>query len=145
MGGYRFEADLYRDIYNRVNYCLMKLTENFSLAEFACKDGSPVPQELIPNVQLLAENLQVLRDFLGEPIHVNSGYRTPAYNAKIGGEPNSFHKKAMASDITVKSKTPKQLHTIIEKLIAEKKMKQGGLGLYPGFVHYDVRGTKARW
>jgi uncharacterized protein YcbK (DUF882 family) len=53
--------------------------------------------------------------------------------------------KAMAGDLTTKSKTPKQLAAIIEKLIAEKKMKQGGLGIYPGFVHYDVRGTKARW
>ena len=24
-------------------------------------------------------------------------------------------------------------------------MKEGGVGLYNGFVHYDIRGTKARW
>lgn len=123
----------------------MKLTNNFSLAEFACKDGTPVPPELIPNVQLLANNLQVLRDHLGEPIHVNSGYRSPGYNAKVGGKKNSYHLKAMAGDLTCKSKTPKQLAAIIEKLIATRKMKQGGIGIYPGFVHYDVRGTKARW
>lgn len=123
----------------------MQLTTNFDLSEFACKDGTPVPKDLLPNVQLLAKNLQVLRDYLGESIHVNSGYRTPAYNAKVGGKKNSYHMKAMAGDLTTKSKTPKQLAAIIEKLIAEKKMKQGGLGIYPGFVHYDVRGTKARW
>lgn len=123
----------------------MQLTKNFDLAEFACKDGTPVPPELIPNIQVLAMNLQVLRDHLGEPIHLNSGYRTPTYNAKVGGKPNSYHPKGKAGDITCKSKTPKQLAAIIEKLIATKKMKQGGLGVYPGFVHYDVRGTKARW
>jgi len=123
----------------------MKLTENFSLIEFQCKDGSPVPVELMPNVELLAKNLQVLRDHLGEPIHINSGYRSPEHNKKVGGEKNSYHMKAMAADITCKSKTPKQLAAIIEKLIAEKKMKQGGIGIYPGFVHYDVRGFKARW
>lgn len=123
----------------------MQLTTNFDLAEFACKDGTPVPKNLLSNVELLAANLQVLSDYLGESIHINSGYRTPAYNAKVGGKPNSYHMKAMAGDLTVKSKTPKQLAAIIEKLIAEKKMKQGGLGIYPGFVHYDVRGTKARW
>lgn len=122
-----------------------QLTTNFDLSEFACKDGTPVPAELIPNVELLAKNLQVLRDHLGEAIHVNSGYRTPAYNAKVGGKKNSYHLKAMAADITCKSKTPKQLAAVIEKLIAAKKMKQGGLGVYPGFVHYDVRGVKARW
>jgi uncharacterized protein YcbK (DUF882 family) len=124
----------------------MQLTKNFTLAEFNCHDGTPVPAELIPNVQLLANNLQVLRDYLGEPIKVNSGYRTPAYNASLeGSAKNSQHLKGKASDIVVKSKSPRQLHTIIEKLIADGKMKQGGLGLYPGFVHYDVRGVKARW
>lgn len=121
------------------------LTTNFNLAEFACKDGTPVPNDLTPNVELLAKNLQVLRDHLGEPIHINSGYRSPAHNAKVGGKKNSYHMKAMAADITCKSKTPKQLAAVIEKLIAAKKMKQGGLGIYPGFLHYDVRGSRARW
>lgn len=123
----------------------MKLTKNFDLSEFACKDGTQVPSVLWDNVQLLADNLQVLRDFLNEPVRLNSGYRTPKYNAKIGGARNSQHLLAKAADITVKTKTPKQLAAIIEKLIAANKMKQGGLGVYPGFIHYDVRGTKARW
>lgn len=123
----------------------MKLTENFTLEEFACKDGTPVPEDLRVNAELLAIELQVLRDYLGEPIHVNSAYRSPEYNKKVGGKKNSYHMKAMAADITTKNKTPRQLHAIIEKLIKQKKMKQGGLGLYPGFVHYDIRGAKARW
>ena len=121
------------------------MTKNFQLSEFACNDGTQVPTELLENVELLAKNLQVLRDELGESLTVLSGYRSPAWNAKVGGKKNSYHMKAMAADLTCKSKTPKQLHKIIEKLIEGKKMKQGGLGLYPGFVHYDVRGTKARW
>lgn len=124
---------------------LMKLTENFSLFEFACRDGSPVPAELLDNVELLAKNLQVLRDYLGEPVRLNSGYRTPKYNARIGGAKNSQHVLAKAADITVKSKTPKQLAAIVERLIAQGKMKQGGIGIYPGFLHYDVRGRRARW
>lgn len=121
------------------------MTKNFTLAEFACKDGTQVPKTLLLNVEELAKNLQVLRDYLGEPLSVLSAYRSPAHNAKVGGKPNSFHLKAMAADLSCKSKTPKQLHAIIEKLIAEKKMKQGGLGLYKGFVHYDIRGRKTRW
>lgn len=123
----------------------MKLTDNFSLGEFACKDGTPVPGNLLDNVELLAKNLQVLREYIGDPIHVNSGYRTPAYNAKVGGKPKSKHLTAEAADLTVKNKTPQQLYNIIERLILQRKMRQGGLGLYKGFVHYDIRGTKARW
>ena len=123
----------------------MQLTKNFALSEFACKDGTQVPDVLLCNVSTLAKNLQVLRDYLQEPVRLNSGYRTAAYNKRIGGATGSQHVLAKAADITVKSKTSKQLHAIIEQLIADKKMQQGGLGLYPGFVHYDVRDDKARW
>lgn len=123
----------------------MKLTKNFSLAEFNCHDGTPVPLNLLDNVVELAQNLQVLRNFLDEPIHINSGYRSPAYNKRIGGVKESQHLMGKASDITVKSKTPRQLAAVIEKLIKEGKMSQGGIGVYPGFVHYDIRKTKARW
>lgn len=123
----------------------MQLTKNFAIVEFMCKDGTPVPLKYLPNVQKLASNLQVLRDHLGEPIRLNSGYRSPTYNKKIGGAKDSQHMLAKAADITVKTKTPKQLAVIIEKLISEGKMEQGGIGIYPGFTHYDVRGTKARW
>lgn len=121
------------------------MTRNFKLQEFACRDGTPVPEEFIANVEKLAENLQVLRDYLDEPIHINSGFRTKEYNRSCGGRIFSQHLVAKAADITVKSKTPKELKAIIEKLIGEGKMAQGGIGLYPGFVHYDIRGIKARW
>jgi uncharacterized protein YcbK (DUF882 family) len=123
----------------------MQLTKNFNLIEFACHDGTQVPDKYIGNVTELAENLQILRDDIGEALHINSSYRHKAYNKKIGGAPDSQHLTASAGDITAKSFTPKQLHARIEKLIKAGKMKQGGLGLYPGFVHYDIRGVKARW
>jgi uncharacterized protein YcbK (DUF882 family) len=123
----------------------MQLTKNFNLIEFACHDGTQVPDKYIGNVTELAENLQILRDDIGEALHINSSYRHTAYNKKIGGAKDSQHLTASAGDITAKSFTPKQLHARIEKLIKAGKMKQGGLGLYPGFVHYDIRGVKARW
>lgn len=124
----------------------MKLTKNFSRQEFDCKDGTIVPNHLMGHVKELAENLQVLRDQLGVSVTVTgSGYRTPTHNKKVGGAKNSLHLEAKAADINAKGLTPGQLYNVIEKLIAEGKMKQGGLGLYPTFVHYDIRGTKARW
>ena len=122
----------------------MKLTKSFQLSEFACNDGTQVPENLIPAVKELAKNLQVLRDEIGETLTINSGYRSPAWNKKIGGVKNSMHLKAMASDLVCKSLTPKQLKAVIEKLIKEGKMKNGGIGLYPSFVHYDIGATR-RW
>jgi uncharacterized protein YcbK (DUF882 family) len=123
----------------------MKLTANFDLAEFNCRDGRVVPEKYMKNVKELANNLQVLRDAVGEPIHINSCYRPPDYNKKVGGKPASQHLTASAADITTKSYSPVKLAAIIEKLISQGKLKFGGLGIYPGFVHVDIRKKRARW
>jgi len=123
----------------------MQITKNFNRVEFDCHDGTPVPVELYDNLLVLANNLQVLRDDLDAGIYVISGYRTPAHNKKVGGAKSSRHLKADAADIMSKSYTPRQIYNRIEKLIKAGKMKQGGLGLYKTWVHYDVRGTAARW
>ena len=124
---------------------MAKITENFSLHEFKCKDGSDVPNEYLPNVIELAKNLQVLRDEINKSITINSAYRSPKYNAKVGGAKNSQHLVAKASDLRVSGITPRELANVIERLIKEGKMKQGGIGVYKTFTHYDIRGTKARW
>jgi uncharacterized protein YcbK (DUF882 family) len=123
----------------------MRITENFSLSEFECKDGSELPTALLPNVLDLADNLQVLRDYLGVPVSINSAYRTLEYNRKIGGATNSQHLLGKAADIVVESKTPEEVANIIKYLISEGKMVQGGLKAYKTFTHYDIRGYKARW
>ena len=123
----------------------MKLTTNFNLSEFACKDGTPVPDLFLPNITELANNLQVLRDVLGKPIYINSAYRTVEHNQKVGGSPKSQHLIAKAADIRTSSLRPKEISDVIEGLIKEGKMKQGGIGIYNTFVHYDIRGKKARW
>lgn len=123
----------------------MNLTKNFKLSEFACNDGTPVPVELWPNVRELADNLQVLRDYLNTPIRINSAYRTPHHNKRVKGSPNSQHLYAKAADIVVVGFTPDDVAETIEELIQQGKMAQGGLGIYRTFTHYDIRGKKARW
>jgi uncharacterized protein YcbK (DUF882 family) len=124
---------------------MSKLTENFNLEEFACKDGSGFPNNVLINISELAINLQVLRDHIGKSIKINSGYRSPKHNAKIGGVKNSQHVQGKASDLVVEGMKPKELANAIEVLISQGKMKQGGIGVYPNFTHYDIRGVKARW
>jgi uncharacterized protein YcbK (DUF882 family) len=123
----------------------MTLTKNFSLQEFNSKDGSPMPKEVFENIILLANNLQVLRDELKASIKINSGYRSPAHNKKIGGAKNSTHTLGMAADIVVSGYSPKQVADTIDRLVKEGKMMTGGLKAYPTFTHYDIRGVKKRW
>jgi len=122
-----------------------RLTDNFSLSEFRCKDGTDVPDSLMEHVFLLAENLQILREEVGKPIRVISGYRTPAYNRRIKGAPKSQHMLAKAADIKISGMTPTEVKEVIVKLIKAGRMKSGGVGLYKTFTHYDVRGRNARW
>ena len=122
-----------------------RLTNNFLLREFRCKDGSGVPDEHMDNVKELAENLQVLREHLEKPIRIISAYRTPTYNRKIDGARRSQHLTASAADIKIKGMEPQEIKEVFEELIKKGLMKQGGIGLYKSFLHYDIRNKKVRW
>lgn len=123
----------------------MKLTENFSLDEFKSKDGSAFPAEVVQNLGVLAKQLQALRDHLGKPITITSGYRSKEHNKKIGGALDSYHVRGMASDIQVAGMKPKEVAEEIEKLIKDGKMLEGGVGIYNSWVHYDFRNKRIRW
>lgn len=123
-----------------------QLTRNFHISEFACKDGTPVPEKYYQNALNLAVNLQALRDWIGEPVNITgSGYRTESHNRSVGGAKRSQHLTCSGADISVRNYSPRKLARTINKLIKLGLMTEGGIGLYNGFVHYDIRGTKARW
>ena len=123
----------------------MKLTANFSKSEFECSDGSEMPLEVFNNIIELAENLEVVRAHFGAPITINSAYRSPVYNRQIGGVPTSQHLGGKAADIVIEGVSPSEVADAIDFLIECGLMKEGGLGRYDTFTHYDIRGTKARW
>lgn len=50
--------------------------------------------------ELITHVLNPLREAYGKPITVNSGYRCPALNQKVGGSPTSDHLRGAAADIT---------------------------------------------
>ena len=132
-----------------------QLTKNFNISEFRCKDGTDVPENLEANVQKLAEQLQIIRDRLALevgreiPIKITSGYRTQSHNIKIGGAKNSFHLKAMASDIYVENEYMHHLYVLINELIDTDEIIAGGITFYKNrpfkFIHYDIQGKKRTW
>jgi uncharacterized protein YcbK (DUF882 family) len=122
-----------------------KITDNFYLEEFDCRDGTQVPEEYVINIVRLAKNLQQLRQHLDLPVQILSGYRSPEHNERVKGVKNSQHLLGKAADIHVLKTRPLMVFKTIENLIATGIMEEGGLGLYKTFVHYDIRGYKARW
>jgi uncharacterized protein YcbK (DUF882 family) len=123
----------------------MQVTKNFKLSELEFSD--PIPAEKIASAVELLQNLQIIRDHFQRPIVIISGYRSPERNAAVGGADKSQHLEAKAADIKIAGVPTEEIYNRIDKLISQGKIKQGGLGKYvkSGFVHYDVRGTKARW
>jgi len=123
----------------------MQVTKNFKLSELEFSDA--IPPELVANATELLKNLQVIRDHFQKPIVIISGYRSPARNAQVGGADKSQHLHAKAADIKIAGVPTEEIYNRIDKLIAQGLVKQGGLGKYikSGFVHYDIRGSKARW
>ena len=83
-----------------------KLSEHFSLGEFTKSNSHPevynIPShEAIANMKRLCQWLEVLRKRYNAPIIINSGYRSPQLNRKIGGVANSNHLTGCAVDIRV--------------------------------------------
>ncbi|MFJ4353907.1 D-Ala-D-Ala carboxypeptidase family metallohydrolase [Pseudomonas sp. NPDC089428] len=86
----------------------MFLTPHFTLNEMTASqiaareglDNTP-PPEVISNLRLLCEVLEQVRTLFGRPIIINSGYRSAAVNARVGGAQKSQHISGLAADFTV--------------------------------------------
>lgn len=112
----------------------IQISENFRLSEFE----SPDTKEVMVDPELV-KKLQMLRDYLGVPVNVTSGYRTPEHNKKVGGVERSQHKYGKAADIWARGKSHEEVSQAAEKIGFD------GVGRYDGFTHVDVRGYRARW
>ena len=108
--------------------------KHFKVKEFACKDGSPV----VFIDDYLVSILDILRDQVGKPVHINSGYRTPARNKAVGGAKYSYHMRGMAADIRVEGMTAKEIANKLDKIIPSGC----GIIVYKDWVHFDTRTEK---
>lgn len=102
------------------------------------------PRALWPNVIPLVNVLDALRERVGVPVRLSNVYRSPAYNAAIKGAKDSQHMQFKAADISVGAERPADVAATLRKMRSDG-MFEGGVGLYNGFVHVDVRGSDADW
>lgn len=82
----------------------------------------------------MAEELQVVRDYIGSPIIITSAYRTPDWNKRVGGVKNSYHTTGEAVDIKVNGMKPYDLAVYVAALT-----EFTGYGIANNFVHLDMR------
>jgi hypothetical protein len=110
------------------------------------KNGPP-PQTQWSNIDNTACMLDRIRDVLGAPIHILSGYRAPDYNACIGGASDSQHMRYCAIDWYCDQGSPADWHTVAQQVRDERPEFRGGIGIYEAgrFVHIDTRGSNVDW
>ena len=138
------------------------VTQHFMIDEFACHDGTPYPVDqpddeapgsawLQSRLHPLCETLELIREAAGGgSITVDSGFRTMAYDQRlydnsakdslIALPSRSQHPKGRAADITHATLKPHEMFNLVQQMFLEGKLpKLGGVGLYPTFIHVDVR------
>ena len=114
-----------------------KVSANFRVREFACKDGS---DPVFIHTEL-AEILQKIRNHYKKAVIIVSGYRTPSYNKKCDGASFSQHLYGMAADVMISGVSPEDVAQFVETILKDR----GGIGIYSTFTHIDVRTKKSRW
>ena len=129
-----------------------QLTPHFTLEELARTDVNgykltniAMAKEQMGKMYMLAGFAERIREIIGRPVIINSGYRCPALNKAVGGVSNSQHALAEALDIKVSGKTALEILQIIvasdlkyDQIIWEKP-KSGA-----AWVHISIGSKKEK-
>ena len=113
---------------------MAKDTKNFKVSEFACKHCGENKIE-----QCVLDIAQAIRDELGVPVKVNSGYRCETHNARVSGVKGSYHTKGLAADLSSSVGADKMFQAV-QKLWGEKKLPELAYCIYyakKNFIHID--------
>lgn len=112
-----------------------KLTKNFNREEFKCRCGCG----LMAINPAIVQRLQVIRDIVGLPIRILSGYRCPKHNKEVEGAAHSLHMMGNAIDFRIENYSMADLAKVLERW-------SGGFHFYrhENFIHIDI-GFERRW
>ena len=112
-------------------------TKNFKVSEFACKHcGKNLIDQRVLNMA------QELRDYLGVPVKVNSGYRCETHNKNVGGVKNSKHVQGKAADLSCSLGSAKMFEAV-KALRNQGKLQDMDYCIkYKTFIHIDCGGKR---
>ena len=153
-----------RTNYNATVEKSVPLAPHFKLSELAnLKGKSNLPQWVdSPESRKFIFCLEEFRTWYNKPITVYSGYRQPAFNRQVGGDPNSAHLIGCAIDWHIKqTDSQREAVALMWRTVLEKNGIIGAINYYTGGYHLeafsdicygnktfkirDYRGTKKDW
>jgi zinc D-Ala-D-Ala carboxypeptidase len=120
-----------------------RVSPDFMEYEFFCKcrDFNGL---FHPFDDTLFKTAQLIRSFTGQPVLINSSYRTRLCNKNSGGAPDSYHLLGKALDLNCGS----ALETVSEDIVSYgplyRSLRQcgiNGFGISPSFLHIDTRAS----
>jgi len=112
----------------------IKINRFFCLDEFECPCCHRVMLHLV-----LLRKLSALRQAIGRPLIISSGYRCKKENRRVHGVKTSYHLFGFAADVTVPSMKMSDLLKYAERIAF------GGIGIYDNFLHLDIRPDPEFW
>lgn len=109
--------------------------ENFKLSEFS---NRPMPEAIRQNIEKLVRHLlDPLRNALGYPVQITSGYRNAEHNRRVGGVFNSDHLRGCAADFILPGH-PAPAEAVL-RVIRANRLPYDQLILYKTFMHLSYR------
>lgn len=113
--------------------------KNFREEEFASPDLAGSGNRMDA---LTVYRLDALRELIKRPFVINSGYRTPEHNRKIGGAPRSAHVEGLAVDISIRKWSHEEKKDLV---LYARQLGFNGVGISPTFIHLDRKERLASW
>lgn len=113
----------------------------FTFAELTKTDtglpNKPHSFYVVCNLLHTAETLDLMREYIGQPLYINSCYRSSEVNEKVGGVPTSFHLYGLAADCWAID------NSLLEECIIEFKQ----LGYIDSYIKYpdNLETKKKGW
>lgn len=123
------------------------LSAHFSLEEATVSqtasrlgiDNDP-PLDVVLNMKRAALGMEQVRQLLGQPIHINSWFRSPAVNQAVGGSPKSDHMTGFAIDFTCPTYgKPEQ---IVKEILASNIDFKQVILEFGSWVHISFNGAQ---
>ena len=127
---------------------MTQLTAHFTLEEFCASSTASrlgiynrPPDDLIPTLTVTAQGMERVRNILGKPIHVDSGYRSLELNRRIGSRDTSQHVKGEAVDfVCPEFGTPLEICRLLRTVMVDLSIDQL-IHEYGSWVHVSFTAT----
>ena len=114
-------------------------TDHFMYSDFLCPCCDIL--KIVPAFYRHVSLLEQMREKVGFPIIITSGYRCKHHNDRVGGSPRSWH-LLFATDINTENDDKDKLKILYETAV---NLGFGGIGQYETHIHLDLRPEPVRW